>query len=74
MAQPQFERSFLRLASTWLACRCAVMGGQPQIAGHAPVVNFETLAWPMLGCSDYGAEMALECAEEKERLCKPLRM
>lgn len=64
-----FEREFLiRLASTWLACRLAVMGGTPLIKQHKPVEDFSSLGWAMLGVVDYQQEMRLLCAEEKGRI------
>jgi hypothetical protein len=59
-----FEREFLvRLASTWLACRLAAMGGSPGIRQHVPVKDFETLGWALLGMYDTSVEMRLVCLE-----------
>jgi len=64
---PEIEREFLKLAATWLACRLAVMGGTPLIPHHAPVRDFRTLGWSLLGCVDYGAEMRLACLKMMPR-------
>lgn len=59
----KFEREFIRLGATWLACRLAVMGGTPESGQHFPVSDFRSLGWAMLGCVDYSAEMRLLCRE-----------
>lgn len=55
------EREFLALATQWLACRLAVMGGTPLTPQHVPVRDFATLGFAMLGCLDYAGEMRLTC-------------
>jgi len=67
MTQENFEHEFLiRLAAVWLACRLDVMGGISGHPMHHPVTNFRSLAWPMLGCSDYRHEMRLLCDEVRD--------
>jgi hypothetical protein len=56
------------LATTWLGCRLALMGGTPLVKQHVPVTNFETLGHAMLGMLDYAWEMKLVCKEWKESL------
>jgi len=62
------ETLFLHLATTWLGCRLALMGGTPLVKQHVPVTNFETLGHAMLGMLDYAWEMKLVCKEWKESL------
>lgn len=53
------EREFLiRLAPIWLACRWKVLGRQ--LRGWPYRTE---LAFDLLGCYDYGREMALLCSE-----------
>lgn len=62
-----FDRFFLiRLASVWLACRLAVMGGHPQIPQHQPVKDFRSLGWALLGCIDYATEMRILTNQERQ--------
>ena len=54
------ETHFFYLATTYLACRLAAMGGTPiGERSHVPVTNFETLGWALLGMLDYSGEMRL---------------
>lgn len=70
----EFEREFLiRLATTWLAARLAVMGGFPQIAQHSVVKDFHTLGFNLMGCLDYAAEMKLVLEERKTEWNKSLK-
>lgn len=62
-----FEKSFLKLATTWLACSLAVMGGTPETPQHVPVTNFHTLNFAMLGCVDYSWEMRFEARRALEK-------
>ena len=55
-----FEQEFLiRLAPVWLACRWKIMGNPVKLRGYRRL----DLAFDMLGCMDYGAEMKLLCEE-----------
>jgi len=64
----EFERELLiRLGAIWLACRLAAWGGTPLIPQHRPVRGFRDLEWALLGCTDYGEEMRLMCAERRDR-------
>jgi hypothetical protein len=57
----RFEREFLiRLATTWLACRWRVMGHELRMSDGWPKHD---LAFDLMGCLDYAAEMKALCEE-----------
>jgi len=59
------EREFLlRLAPVWLACRWKVMGHRLSGWPHGS----DDLAYDLLGCHDYAAEMALLVREAGGRV------
>jgi hypothetical protein len=55
-----FEREFLKLAGTMLACRFKVMGGSIEDDTHGEDIRFA-----LLGMSDYAGEMQLLCKEAR---------
>jgi len=63
----KLEREFLiRLAPIWLACRWRVMGHP--LVGRWPKPD---LAFDLLGCVDYAAEMRLICGEMRASRSQP---
>lgn len=60
---PQFERRFLSLATTALACTLRAMGGEI-IGCDIPNYGLES---ELQGLQDYCAEMRLLCAEAKRK-------
>jgi len=72
MTTPSFEREFLiRLAPVWLACRWRAMGhGLVNVGRQWPRSN---LAFDLLGCHDYAAEMRLLVEEVRARRMEPCK-
>lgn len=60
-----------RFAAIWLACRLAAWGGTPLLLQHRAVQCFRSLAWALLGCTDYGEEMRLLLAGARASLGAP---
>lgn len=58
-----FEREFLKLAGTYLACRLEVMGGRVDRNDLPPGTH---LRFSLLGMSDHSGEMRLMCQEALE--------
>ena len=64
-----FEREFLiRLAPVWLACRWKIMGHKLSGWPHK-----SDLAFDLLGCHDYAAEMRLLVEEMRAGRMKPCK-
>lgn len=61
-------RFFKRLATTYLSCRLAVMGGRPLSPHWTPITNFETLGWHMLGMMDYDKGIKYEIDSRRAAL------
>lgn len=74
MARLRFEREFLKLAGTMLACRLALMGGTPDHRLHVPVQDWESLDWALLGMTDYEDEMQHVCTDRRKSLLTPHRL
>ena len=64
------ETHFLYLATTYLACRLAAMGGTPIHPSHIPVTDYKSLQWAMLGMHDYAWEMRLVCEDWRGRITR----
>lgn len=64
--QTAFEREFLKLAGTYLACRLEVMGGRVV----RDDVAFPELGLSLLGMTDHSGEMRLTCQEALQGLWK----